>query len=316
MRYFIGVFHDFVDEISEMQDEPQALIGRGALILPNHPAIGILCALIHALARNESKSYRLRILNFRSRSGSADSAAIALRINEAIPVNSVRLQVPNEDARCPVRRTRYRRASVSDNAVEASGSPEATPSEKRSLRSFQVCSGTNAAARAHTAVAPRALAESRKARRLKCGISDHNTATRFTTMRKPPRRRVLRCLSPGDLDTRRLYADRLSLPSLETVRAMKVQTSNLGVIQMNNRNQQTARATAPAEAPAPTYLNVFTVEEYENNGKTGKKWTKIGAAFPHKEGIGFSIELKAFPIDGRLVALPPDTDEGNGRNGK
>jgi hypothetical protein len=86
---------------------------------------------------------------------------------------------------------------------------------------------------------------------------------------------------------------------------------------MNNRNQpQTARATAPAEAPAPTYLNVFTVEEYESNDKTGKKWTKIGAAFPHKEGLGFSIELRAFPIDGRLVVLPPDTDEGNGRNGK
>ena len=52
------------------------------------------------------------------------------------------------------------------------------------------------------------------------------------------------------------------------------------------------------------------------NGKTQKKWTKIGAAFPHKEGLGFSIELRAFPIDGRLVVLPPDTDEGNGRNGK
>jgi hypothetical protein len=63
-------------------------------------------------------------------------------------------------------------------------------------------------------------------------------------------------------------------------------------------------------------LNVFTVEEYENNGKTGKKWTKIGAAFPHKEGLGFSIELRAFPIDGRLVVLPPDTDDGNSRNGK
>jgi hypothetical protein len=36
---------------------------------------------------------------------------------------------------------------------------------------------------------------------------------------------------------------------------------------MNNRNQQTARTPAPAEATAPTYLNVFTVEEYENNGK-------------------------------------------------
>jgi hypothetical protein len=35
----------------------------------------------------------------------------------------------------------------------------------------------------------------------------------------------------------------------------------------------------------------------------------IGAAFPHNKGIGFSIELKAFPIEGRLVALPPDTDD-------
>jgi hypothetical protein len=85
---------------------------------------------------------------------------------------------------------------------------------------------------------------------------------------------------------------------------------------MNNRNQQSARTTAPAEVPAVTYLNVFTVEEYESNGKAQKKWTRIGAAFPHKEGLGFSIELKAFPIDGRLVVLPPDTDEGNGRNGK
>lgn len=30
----------------------------------------------------------------------------------------------------------------------------------------------------------------------------------------------------------------------------------------------------------------------------------------------FSIELKAFPVDGRLVVLPPDTDDNNGRNGK
>jgi hypothetical protein len=32
---------------------------------------------------------------------------------------------------------------------------------------------------------------------------------------------------------------------------------------------------------------VFTVEEYESNGKTQKKWTRIGAAFPHKEGPAF-----------------------------
>lgn len=62
-------------------------------------------------------------------------------------------------------------------------------------------------------------------------------------------------------------------------------------------------------APSPAYLNVFTVEEFESNGKTQKKCTKIGAAFPHKEGPGFSIELKAFPVDGRLVVLPPDSED-------
>jgi len=83
---------------------------------------------------------------------------------------------------------------------------------------------------------------------------------------------------------------------------------------MNNRNQnQTARTQAPAATPA-TYLNVFTVEEYEANGKTQKRWTKIGAAFPHKEGTGLNIELQAFPVDGRLVVLPPDpTDDRNGK---
>jgi hypothetical protein len=34
-------------------------------------------------------------------------------------------------------------------------------------------------------------------------------------------------------------------------------------IEMNNRNQQTTRSTAPAEGIAPTYLNVFTVESAE-----------------------------------------------------
>lgn len=58
---------------------------------------------------------------------------------------------------------------------------------------------------------------------------------------------------------------------------------------MNNRNQQPVR---PVQQPLPvqserssaaTHLNVFTVEEYKSNGKTGKRWTKVGAAFPHKE---------------------------------
>ena len=90
---------------------------------------------------------------------------------------------------------------------------------------------------------------------------------------------------------------------------------------MNNRNQQQANRTpAPAQQSLPasaptvaTYLNVFTVEEYESNDKTQKRWTRIGAAFPHKEGPGFSIELKAFPVDGRLVVLPSDSDDRNNK---
>jgi hypothetical protein len=89
---------------------------------------------------------------------------------------------------------------------------------------------------------------------------------------------------------------------------------------MNNRNQnQRAPTPAPTQlsalpSSAPTYLNVFTVEEYERDGKNQKRWTKIGVAFPHKEGIGFSIELKAFPVDGRLVVLPPDNNDERSNN--
>jgi hypothetical protein len=87
---------------------------------------------------------------------------------------------------------------------------------------------------------------------------------------------------------------------------------------MNSRNHQPVRASAPVQqslpGSAPTHLNVFTVEEYESNGKAGKRWTKVGAPFPHKEGSGFSIELSAIPLDGRLVVLPPAPSGGHRRS--
>jgi hypothetical protein len=53
-------------------------------------------------------------------------------------------------------------------------------------------------------------------------------------------------------------------------------------------------------------LSVFTVQQYEApTGKTGTSWTKIGVAFPHHDGPGFSIELRALPTNGRLVVLAP-----------
>ena len=52
---------------------------------------------------------------------------------------------------------------------------------------------------------------------------------------------------------------------------------------MNNRNQNQNRqiqAPLPASPPTPaTYLNVFTVEEYERDGKAQKRWTKMEQHF-------------------------------------
>lgn len=69
-------------------------------------------------------------------------------------------------------------------------------------------------------------------------------------------------------------------------------------------------------ASAPTHLNVYTVEEYEGKDKQKKtQWSKIGVAFPHKDGAGFNIELRALPLDGRLVVLPPREGERDEEEG-
>ncbi len=80
----------------------------------------------------------------------------------------------------------------------------------------------------------------------------------------------------------------------------------------NHQPTQNAPAAANANSPGVPYFNAFTVEEYETSaGKSGKRWTKIGVAFPHKDGTGFNIELRALPLDGRLVLLLPQDDDAN-----
>ena len=65
--------------------------------------------------------------------------------------------------------------------------------------------------------------------------------------------------------------------------------------------------------PEPTHLNVYTVQEFDapskdEPGKKARSWTKVGIAFPHKDGLGFNIQLKALPVNGQLVALPAAED--------
>jgi len=38
-------------------------------------------------------------------------------------------------------------------------------------------------------------------------------------------------------------------------------------------------------------------------------WTKLGAAWKHKDGSGFSIQLEAVPIDCRIVLRQPLEDQ-------
>ena len=64
----------------------------------------------------------------------------------------------------------------------------------------------------------------------------------------------------------------------------------------------------------PSYFNVFTVEEFDaptptDADRKAKSWTKVGVAFPHKEGAGYNVQLRSLPLDGKLVVLPASAEE-------
>ena len=56
----------------------------------------------------------------------------------------------------------------------------------------------------------------------------------------------------------------------------------------------------------PTLI-AYTVKERGQNQKS--IWTRIGAAWPHESGTGFTIQLDAMPLDGRIVLTEPKKDE-------
>ena len=45
-------------------------------------------------------------------------------------------------------------------------------------------------------------------------------------------------------------------------------------------------------------------------------WTRIGTAWPHKSGEGFSIDLTAYPVNGRIVLMPPKARTENDGDAK
>lgn len=61
--------------------------------------------------------------------------------------------------------------------------------------------------------------------------------------------------------------------------------------------------TANNNSKKPSHY-VYSVREGSENGQD--YWTKIGVAFAHNDGKGFSVLLESFPINGKLTIRQPD----------
>lgn len=66
------------------------------------------------------------------------------------------------------------------------------------------------------------------------------------------------------------------------------------------------------ETNRPTH-SVYVIQGEDKS----ERWTKIGAAWPHKDGQGFSLVLDAFPAGNGRVAIRLNTekDSENTANG-
>ncbi len=51
----------------------------------------------------------------------------------------------------------------------------------------------------------------------------------------------------------------------------------------------------------PTHIAYAVREFKKEDGKEDASWSRIGAAFEHKDGKGFNITLDALPVSGRVV---------------
>jgi hypothetical protein len=77
----------------------------------------------------------------------------------------------------------------------------------------------------------------------------------------------------------------------------------------NAQQESTMQQADTGTGSASQRLYAYTVREFDTaDGKKGRAWTRIGVAFPHKDGTGFNIEVHSFPLDGRIVLFPADLD--------
>lgn len=66
------------------------------------------------------------------------------------------------------------------------------------------------------------------------------------------------------------------------------------------RNTETKANT---ESKAPDFLAWHIAQKGEKSF-----WTKVGAAWKHKDALGYTIQLEVVPINGRIVLRQPIED--------
>lgn len=69
------------------------------------------------------------------------------------------------------------------------------------------------------------------------------------------------------------------------------------------------------------YMEILAVREYKDKqGEPRSAWTKVGTAFPNKDGAGFSLKIDFLPADWSTTKLmmrePKPRDGGQQRGGR
>ncbi|MFD0986233.1 hypothetical protein [Methyloligella solikamskensis] len=71
-----------------------------------------------------------------------------------------------------------------------------------------------------------------------------------------------------------------------------------------NQNTSTNR-----ESKAPAFIAWHVSERDEKSF-----WSRIGAAWDHKDGEGMTLQLETVPMNGRIVLRKPQADEDAGQS--
>jgi hypothetical protein len=73
---------------------------------------------------------------------------------------------------------------------------------------------------------------------------------------------------------------------------------------------------APKGSNLPTLIAYSVVKRTPAQPINLAEWTKIGAAWPHRDGRGVTLRLTALPLDGQIyMRMPGDHGEDTRNNG-